>query len=199
MGMTRYILALLMLMALPCAILYWFIIHPFARFWRKFGALKTQLFCSVILLMICSVIFAVREPLLRSDWFPQWPLISFGTAMCSIGIYFEYRCRKHLKLSTLLGGPELSPDYFPNQLLNKGIYAEVRHPRYLAATFGCIGASLILNYPTVYAFTVFFVLMLYPLILIEERELRDRFGAQYSHYAKSTPMLIPKWWPGRSR
>ena len=197
MEFTRYILALFMLMALPCAILYWFIIHPFANFWRRHGAFKTQLFCSVVLLAVCAIVFLLREPLLGFDFGFHWSLAGPGLLIFVIGLYFEYRCRKHLKLSTLLGGPELSPEKYPGRLLNQGIYSEVRHPRYLAAGFGCAGIAMVLNYPWLYLFTLFFVVMLYPLILIEERELRERFGADYIDYSKTTPRLVPKWMLGQ--
>jgi protein-S-isoprenylcysteine O-methyltransferase Ste14 len=33
------------------------------------------------------------------------------------------------------------------------------------------------------------------LVLLEERELRDRFGAEYEEYCRQ----VPRWIPGRSR
>ena len=41
MDRVRYVAALLELIAMPGALLYWFSIHPFVRFWRGVGARVT--------------------------------------------------------------------------------------------------------------------------------------------------------------
>jgi len=33
----------------------------------------------------------------------------------------------------------------------------------------------------------------YPLILLEERELKQRYGEEYESYLESVPRLIPRW------
>jgi hypothetical protein len=33
----RHVLTLLMLMFMPGAVLFWFLVHPFIRFWRRLG------------------------------------------------------------------------------------------------------------------------------------------------------------------
>ena len=37
MDTFRFWLALLMLMFMPGAVLFWFLVHPFVRFWRRLG------------------------------------------------------------------------------------------------------------------------------------------------------------------
>jgi protein-S-isoprenylcysteine O-methyltransferase Ste14 len=190
---VRYLLALLMLMALPCAILYWFLIHPFATFWRRVGGVWANMVCAICLLAVCAAIFVGRDALLNSDWDVQWLLVVAGVVLIATGMYFEFRCRVYLNLSTLLGAPEKSASQYPGKLLRRGIYSQVRHPRYIAAAFVCMGIALILNYPLLYLFSILFIVMLYPLILVEERELVQRFGEAYRDYARATPRLIPRW------
>jgi hypothetical protein len=37
MNTFRYVLAMLTLMFMPGAVLFWFLVHPFVRFWRRIG------------------------------------------------------------------------------------------------------------------------------------------------------------------
>jgi hypothetical protein len=40
MDTFRHVLTLLMLMFMPGAVLFWFLVHPFVRFWRRLGLLR---------------------------------------------------------------------------------------------------------------------------------------------------------------
>ena len=52
--------------------------------------------------------------------------------------------------------------------------------------------SLIANYAGLYVLTVLSVLALYAIVLLEERELRERFGSAYEEYARSVPRFLPR-------
>jgi hypothetical protein len=42
MNAVRYWLALLVLMFMPGAVLFWFVVHPFVRFWRRLGLRRSM-------------------------------------------------------------------------------------------------------------------------------------------------------------
>jgi protein-S-isoprenylcysteine O-methyltransferase Ste14 len=91
-----------------------------------------------------------------------------------------------------MGIPELkATDEEPGKLLNAGIYAQVRHPRYLGVMLGGIGIACIANYQTAWVIMAALVPVTYLLTVVEERELRDRFGEQYTRYAEKVPRIIP--------
>ncbi len=41
MNTARYVVALMIVVAMPLAVGYWFLIHPFIAFWRKLGRAPT--------------------------------------------------------------------------------------------------------------------------------------------------------------
>ena len=63
-----------------------------------------------------------------------------------MSIAIEIQCRKHLKFKTLAGVPEVEADQAGRKLLDQGIYARVRHPRYVSVTFGMLAMNLFANY-----------------------------------------------------
>ncbi len=187
----RYWLAALTLATLPPALFYWYLIHPFARAWRKLGRLPTYL----IVIGSCAAmgygIWQLRGPLLRVDYgFNPW-LTGTGALLYLVAVYIEIRCRKHLKFYILAGAPELSADS-PGKLLDQGIYSRLRHPRYLALAFGMTGMALFLNYRAVYLLLAATGPLVWGIVLLEERELRQRFGAAYADYSRRVPRFIPR-------
>lgn len=102
------------------------------------------------------------------------------------------RRRRQLSTRALLGRPELTPNAYPGTLLTEGIYARVRHPRYLEVLLFCTAYALISNYLAAYAVLLFMALAIGALIPIEERELRARFGAPYDAYRRRVPAVMPR-------
>jgi len=186
-----YWLALLIVVSLPPALLYWYLIHPFAAAWRRLGRVPTYVIVVAICLAVGYGLWRIREPLLAVRYgFNPW-LTAVGAVLYLVAAYLELRCRKHLKLSILAGVPELSRGA-PGKLLQDGIYGRIRHPRYLSLLLGLAGVALFLNYLTVYVIVVACVPALYLLVLFEERELRHRFGQAYADYARRVPRFIPR-------
>jgi len=100
----------------------------------------------------------------------------------------------HLNLATRMGIPELSPTARPQTLVRDGIYGMVRHPIYSGAILAGMPYALIVNYVGVYVLFVAAILVFYAIIVLEERELIDRFGAAYRQYQREVPRLVPRWW-----
>ena len=73
------------------------------------------------------------------------------------------------------------------RLLCEGIYARMRHPRYLEIFLALGFCALFSNYLAGYAMLAGSVPVLLAIIHIEERELRERFGEEYVDYCARVP------------
>ncbi len=78
------------------------------------------------------------------------------------------------------------------RLLQLGIYGRVRHPPYLGVMLGTVAMALFTNYLAAYALAAIAFPWLYLIIVLEERELRDRFGEAYRIYQQQVPRLVPR-------
>ena len=89
-------------------------------------------------------------------------------------------------------GPTVEASDPRGRLLQEGIYARVRHPRYLAVMAGLLGWAMMSNYGTSYAIAVLLIPALLGVIHFEEKELVDRFGEDYLEYRKRVPAVLPR-------
>jgi protein-S-isoprenylcysteine O-methyltransferase Ste14 len=78
-----------------------------------------------------------------------------------------------------------------NRLATTGPYARIRHPQYVA--FVMILLGFLLQWPTLLTLVMFPILvaMYGRLAVTEEREMRERFGAEFDAYAARTPRFFP--------
>jgi protein-S-isoprenylcysteine O-methyltransferase Ste14 len=193
----RYAMALVILVAGPGAVLFWFPIHPFARFWRRVGARWAYTVGVGVYAVSAAILTTHRRTLLSIEFGTSAVTIALGLAFIAAHTWLRRRWRQHLTLGTLLGLPELAPESHPRVLLTEGVYARIRHPRYLEILLGYAGFALVSNYLAAYGVTAFLVLAILALIPIEERELVDQFGEAYEEYRRRVPALIPR--PGKAR
>lgn len=197
MDTARYAVALCVLLCIPSAFVLWGLIHPFSALWRKIGFFWTYGVLSIPTGGVMVGIFAVRDLLLHIDFGINWLLVPFSILCVTGAGLLSRHCRKHLTLSTLLGMPELAPRQYPGTLLTEGIYAVIRHPRYVAVSIWLLGCVLFANYLMSYVFFVVGIPGMYILVLLEEYELRARFGAQYAAYCRRVSRFVPKRLPQR--
>jgi protein-S-isoprenylcysteine O-methyltransferase Ste14 len=87
--------------------------------------------------------------------------------------------------------PELSRSN-KGTLLTGGIYGTIRHPRYIEALFWSVAYALFANYVGAYVAVGLCIPVLYLIVVLEERELRGRFGAEYVAYCSRVPRFIPR-------
>ena len=191
MDAVRYYIALLMLVAFPSGISMWFLIHPLAGFWRRRGPVLTYSVVVGVAVLIGVTAFWFRQPLLSIEFGFGWPQAVLAVVCYAGGIALEVHYRRQITIGTLLGLPEVSEER-PNVLLNQGIYARVRHPRYLGLLCEIAASAFLVNYLATYVLAVATIPVLYLTVLLEEHELLQRFGDQYAHYMKQVPRFIPK-------
>ncbi|HEY5974107.1 MAG TPA: isoprenylcysteine carboxylmethyltransferase family protein, partial [Geobacteraceae bacterium] len=171
--------------------------HPLVRYWRRFGPrLSYTVVCTLLgAIMIGMVLLSPR--LLEVDWGFR-PLLAGIGIVCLVGSGWLLRqLRKQLPVRVLIGIPELAPQREPGELRTEGVYARVRHPRYLQMDLALLGYALVANYPAAYAAWLFWLAGIRLVVVLEERELHDRFGPAYAEYCRRTPRFIPRW-PGKS-
>lgn len=83
-----------------------------------------------------------------------------------------------------------------HRLATTGLYARIRHPQYVG--FVIIMFGFLLQWPTVVTLAMFpiLVFMYARLAVIEEREMRTTFGAEYEAYAAQVPRFFPHLFGG---
>jgi protein-S-isoprenylcysteine O-methyltransferase Ste14 len=100
------------------------------------------------------------------------------------------------------GEGTLAPWDPPRKLVVRGPYRFVRNPMISGVLLVLIGEAMLYQSPAIAIWTVtFFALNAVVIPLIEEPQLRDRFGAAYIEYCDNVPRLIPRttpWTPPHS-
>jgi protein-S-isoprenylcysteine O-methyltransferase Ste14 len=189
---ARYIVAFLVLAGHPPSLLLWLVIHPFAASWRKLGPIWTYILLGVPVAGYMIGVWLIREPLLGRDLGANGITI-VGASVSIVGAFLlNWQRRKQLNFEKLSGFPELSGEQYPGKLLTDGIYGRVRHPRYIEALLWVLGYALFANYLGAYLVLAFSLPVLYLVVILEERELRERFGTAYEEYCRRVPRFVPK-------
>jgi len=192
LDILRYSLALLILCGLPSGVLLWYCIHPFARHWRRVGAAGTYAILTPPLLGLSAWTFSHRERILVVDYGLDMRLLVLGgLCVLAAGVLAAKRGRV-LEARVLAGLPELSPEKYPQTLLTDGIYATIRHPRYVELTLWVLAYAAVANYRASWIAFACLPPTLFVVVLLEERELRERFGSEYVAYERRVPRFLPR-------
>jgi protein-S-isoprenylcysteine O-methyltransferase Ste14 len=191
MDQARYIVAVMLIISVPIAIGLWYAIHPFARFWRRLGAAGTYLVLSIPCIGLGRLLWHWRSELLGEDFGAQPALIVIALAAAVVGAAITRSRRRHLTQRVLVGVPELSRTD-KGRLITEGIYARVRNPRYLEFLAFILAYACFANFAGTWVVAILVVPAAHVLVLMEERELRERFGAEYEGYCRRVPRWIPR-------
>lgn len=193
MDSFRYYLALFLVVTIPPALLFWFIIHPFARLWRRAGLGWTLGTACPLVLIALVLLVSLRRSLLAVEFGTNYPLMALGLLCLIGGAVMVVKVKKHLTTKIQLGVPEYSPKSHPGRLLTEGIYSKIRHPRYVELGLGLLGYAFVANYLATYILFLLYLPVIYLVVLVEERELRERFGKEYDDYCRRVPRFVPRW------
>ena len=189
----RYWLAVVAFVTIPPAILYWFIVHPFVDFWRRVGKWGTFTFLGVMFVACGYGIWVARDTVLSTDFGTDARLWVPAAVCYALAAWLQIKIRRHLPFATLAGSPELDADGRGGRLLDEGVYARVRHPRYVAIILAIIAWALFTNFLGTYLLIVFTTVGLAGIVRFVERELVSRFGRAYEEYRSRVPMFIPRF------
>lgn len=193
MNTLRYAIAVMLVVAIPAAIAYWFLIHPFVRVWRRVGPKLTYTVVCSLLAVLMAIIFSCRGRLLAVDYGLNPALAAIGLALLILSVWFKVKLTKELPVNVLIGLPELTPDRAPRKLITEGLFSRMRHPRYVQMTLALAGFALIANFPAAYAVLPVWLVGIRLVVVLEERELLDRFGDAYREYSRHVPRFVPSF------
>lgn len=171
---------------------FWFAVHPFIGFWRRQPKLVYALVGPVCWLLVDGLLFWFREHLFRSAAAPAWA-IGLGILIVATDAFLIVRIHRELGGPRLFGQTELAG---AGELMQTGLYARVRHPRYAGMMAAVVGACLMAGTLLLWVVAVAWWVAARFAVFLEERELRARFGAAFDDYARRTPRFLPfRFWP----
>ena len=188
MRFLHWFAGLVLAVELPVPI-YWLVLHGGIGFWRKRGRGRTPYWVAV------GAAWGVGGWMLyhfRADLFiyaprPLWAIVA-GAVLMGADVAILSIVETELGGRRLVGQAELTRS---GELAVRGLYARVRHPRYLGMMLGVLGVCLLAGSRQLWLVAALWWIAARVMIAIEERELRDRFGAAYAAYAKRVPALLP--------
>jgi protein-S-isoprenylcysteine O-methyltransferase Ste14 len=192
MSTSRYIIAVLLVISIPPALAWWFVIHPFVGFWRRVGKPITYTVMTVLFLGSVAGLFAIRDALVLTDLGTNWITVAVATVLIIPALWIAILRARYLSFAILTGVPELDADGTGGTLLNEGIYAVIRHPRYVEIVLGTLAYAAFANYLGGYIIALLTIPGIHAIVMIEERELAARFGEQYEAYRESVPRYITR-------
>lgn len=192
MESVQYYLALLMLIFATPMFTVWFVIHPFVHFWRRLGVGRSYMILAVYLTLFVMVLYWARDDLLAVYFGFYWPGFIVGCVLLVICLVLRALLERELGRFRLTGLHELRGDNSEDDLITSGIYARIRHPRYLEGMILMAAFALLTNYLVMYVLWLVSVPALWWIIRLEERELLERFGTRYEDYMRRVPRIIPR-------
>ena len=142
---ARYVVALLTLATVIPGLSFWVPAHALVGCWRRLGLGASYTILGAYTLGLGLVILFFRETLLAVEFGTQPRLFVPALACLAAAGLVEAGCRRHLTFRTMIGVPELSGTPSAQPLLNQGVYARMRHPRYVAVLLGVCAAGFFSN------------------------------------------------------
>lgn len=173
--------------------LFWLFVHPFKEFWIRRGRLVYAVVTPTVWLTVC-VGLALSYPWLLAERLPHREAFWLaGAVLLCIDFYLLVRVVRDLGWRILVGLPELRPAQNAGRVIQEGIYAHVRHPRYLGMMLAYFGAACYTRAPRVFVLAGVGCLLAFLISELEERELLKRQGEEYARYRQRVPRFIPRW------
>lgn len=127
---------------------------------------------------------------------PEWALQIAGLGLLALGlVYFVASLRRFVTE----GQGTLAPWDPPRELVVRGPYRYVRNPMISGVVLVLFGESLVLLSVAHAAWAAaFLAINLAYIPLIEEPQLKARFGAAYVDYCRHVPRIFPRLRPWRA-
>lgn len=190
MSLARYVVGVVLVVWMPPAIVWWIIVHPFVALWRRLGAKRSLRVVALLMIALGLALLPLRDALLGRNLGTSWPLVCLAAVLMTVAVLMTFRRRRYLTYRILSGVPELEGD--SGNLLTEGPYARIRHPRYVEVLIGAAAYACFANYVGAYVVLALSLPVLHVVVLMEERELAQRFGAAYEEYRARVPRYFPR-------
>jgi protein-S-isoprenylcysteine O-methyltransferase Ste14 len=147
------------------------------------------LFCAVVVVLVLGAL-QLDARLGINGAMPKGAGAIIGVPVLAIGVVTVSWC---LVVFRFAGGTPV-PFSPPPELVVRGPYSHTRNPMLTGFFASLVGLGLVLGSPSMLLGVVPVVVTAayVELRLVEEPELRRRFGTQYVEYARRVPMFVPK-------
>ena len=171
--------------------IFWLVIHSAIHFWRRFGnrsfwiAVPVWAVTGTALILLRPAIYAERG-------YRNTATAILGLGLIAVGLWLGHRVHQEFGLRRLVGLPEMNPSRYSGGVVCSGIYAHVRHPRYLGLMLIFVGLALLTGTLGNFLLAIVTVLLYQIVAPLEERELREHYGAEYEAYARLVPRFVPR-------
>lgn len=189
---ARYVIGVLVIATFPPSLLLWVAIHPFTRFWRKLGPVWTYVLLGLPVVGYIVGTWVFRRTMLVRDLGANPFTLTLAVLALGAGALLKRATAARLNFATLSGVPELSKEKYPGTLITDGVFGRVRNPRYIEVVIWVSAYVLFANYLGPYIVLALSLPLIYVVVRLEERELRQRFGTAYEEYCRRVPRFIPK-------
>ncbi|HUI41638.1 MAG TPA: isoprenylcysteine carboxylmethyltransferase family protein [Terriglobia bacterium] len=178
---------------------FWIVIHSFIDFWRRFG--NRALWVALPLWTANAAALGLLAHRVYAGRLPRNALtVAIGAALVVAGLGIGHHVHRVFGLRRLGGLPEVNPARYPGGVVRSGLFARLRHPRYVEYMISFAGWALLTGAPGNYVLAMATVLMYLIVAPLEERELRRHYGEEYGAYARAVPRFIPRLWrPAETR
>ncbi len=186
-------IALFSIITGPGMVLFWVPFHGLGSLWKRTGSFFAYVVSFGAYVSVASFAWLQRDTLLSVDLGHNLVTTILGATLIVGGFRLRRSWARKLPVQGLLGLAEVDPESYPVALQVEGAYARVRHPRYLDLSISLLGQALLSNYAAAYVAFLIVAVLLPLVILLEERELQQRYGAPYSAYRDTVPAIIPVW------
>jgi len=177
---------------LAWAITWWVFARNVKATVRQQAALPRRV--NAALLFVAAALFwfpRLPLPVLYDRLLPaaQWPFwASFGAALTLIGLLFTVWARIYLGRNWSGMAATIKADH---ELITGGPYALVRHPIYSGLALAFVGSALAIGQWRGVLSVVLALLAIVHRMRVEERLMREQFGAAYDAYAQRVRAFIP--------
>jgi protein-S-isoprenylcysteine O-methyltransferase Ste14 len=184
-------LALFYLVLLLWIPFFWLVFHPAIRFWRRLGKRAFGVVLPVWLIFAVGIIFSSHEIFARRlernalTW-------AVGGTLFLVATWLEVQTRHTFGWRRLGGLTELNPHDRLCGVVRTGVYARVRHPRYLLYMLMILSMAFLTGARAIFLLAFFNILMYQILAPLEERKLLDQYGPQYEDYRRLVPRFLPR-------
>lgn len=194
MNCFRWVAAIVFFLQLPNP-LFWLVVHPQIGYWR--GRLRAAYITALVASWgSVSILLIVSRHVIFTQEHPSDLQIGFGLLLIAADIWLFERARQDLGTSRLVGKTELSGG---GELIDTGIYAHLRNPRYVGMIASVVGACLLSATRLMWGVCGLWLALVLIVIGFEEHELRARLGGPYTEYCRRVPRFIPNRTPVRAK
>ncbi|MFQ5724317.1 MAG: methyltransferase family protein [Terriglobia bacterium] len=175
--------------------LFWLVVHPAVGFWRRHPRACYYGVGTSIWVLTGVALLGLREWWLGERFSgPETSgLVALaGAGLIVVDLWLMRQVKRDLHWRALLGLPELLRRQRPGRVATAGIYARVRHPRYLGMMSAWLGAALLSGATRLLVLVAVFMGLALLVTELEERELLARLGEAYGDYRRRVPRLLPR-------